>query len=244
VSPKPLPVWIIGVIVLMRVLLITTPQAEETTDLWYLMSSYEDQKITTEDLADFLTAHGYQATPHENYVAANVPGKKLYLVPNGASQGLADVYLIPPRKTGENANIDKHDDSILSNAASKLTRVPGSLDIKEGVTYTKTNNREFTNAVRKAALFPIAPYGMCFEGSKRMGRIYADLGYNVMYMYNPDNPKGQGHEWILVKDEAAENTWQAVDSYYGTMDMTDYYYAPYSFPKHDNINLIMPQLIV
>lgn len=243
-SPRSFPVWIIGVMVLMRVLLIITPQAEETTDLWYLMSSYEDQKITTDDLADFLTAHGYQAAPHENYVIANVPGKKLYLVPNGASPGLADIYLIPPGKTGENANIDKLHDGISSNDAPNLIRVPGSLDIKKEVTYTKTNNREFTNVVRKAALFPITPYGMCFEGSKRMGRIYADLGYNVMYMYNPDDPKGQGHEWILVKDEAAENTWQAVDSYYGTMDMTDYYYAPYSFPKHDDINLIMPQLIV
>jgi len=85
---------------------------------------------------------------------------------------------------------------------------------------------------------------MCFEGSKRMGRIYTNLGYNVMYMYNPDNPPGQGHEWILVKDTTTEDMWQAVDSYYGTMDGSDYYYAPYSFPKSDDINLIMPKLIV
>ena len=234
----------IGVLVLVRVLLIYSPQAEETTDLWYLVSGYEDQKMTTEDLADFLTAHGYQATPHENYVSTSVPGKKLYLVPNGVSLGLADIYLIPPGKTGKSSNIGMSHSDESSHDVSELTRVGYSLEIKKGMTYVKTNNLEFTNAVRKAALFPITPYGMCFEGSKRMGRIYTDLGYKVMYMYNPDNPKGQGHEWILVKDEAAGDIWQAIDSYYGTMDGSDYYYAPYSFPKQDDINLIMPQLIV
>lgn len=241
--PRSLPIWLIGVMVLVRVLLIYSSQEEETTDLWYLVSSYENQKMTTEDLADFLTAHGYQATPHENYVSASVPGKKLYLVPNGVSQGLADIHLIPPSKTGKSVNIVKSHTSESSHNVSELTRVGYSLEIKKGATYTKTNDREFTNAVRKAALFPITPYGMCFEGSKRVGRIYTDLGYRVMYMYNPDNPKGQGHEWILVKDDAAD-MWQAVDSYYGTMDGSDYYYAPYSFPKQDDINLIMPQLIV
>lgn len=226
---------------LMSVLLIFSTQAEETTNLWYLISSYEDQKMNPDDLADFLTAHGYQATPHEGYVVASVPGKRLYLVPNGASPGLADVFLIPP---GEYANVYKPQADKSSYNALALTRVAGSLEIKKDVTYTKTSNREFSNAVREATLFPVTPYGMCFEGSKRMGRIYTDLGYRVVYMYNPDNPPGQGHEWILVNEEAAKDAWQAVDSYYGTMDLSDYYYAPYSFPKQDDINFIIPQLMV
>jgi hypothetical protein len=239
VTLRSLPIWIIIILILARVLLIYSSQAEETTDLCFLISSYEDQRMTNADLADFLTAHGYQATPHEgSYVVTSLPEKKLYLVPNGAEQGLADIYLIPP-KVAENANIDKS-----SNDLSALSRAPYSLDIKKGITYSKTNNIEFANAVRRDAIFPITPYGMCFEGSKRMGRIYSDLGYKVMYTYNPDNPKGQGHEWILVKDEASGDLWQAVDSYYGPVDGSDYYYAPYSFPKSDDINLIIPQLIV
>lgn len=243
-TSKSLPIRIIGALILIRLLLICAAQAEETTDLWYLMSSYEDQKMTPEDLANFLTAHGYQATLQDNCVATNVPGKRLYLVPNGASLGLADIYLIPPSKNGKSANIDKIRADKSSYDASRLTRAAYSLNIKREVTYTKTNNLEFTNSVRKESLFPVTPYGMCFEGSKRMGRIYTNLGYNVMYMYNPDNPPGQGHEWILVKDTTTEDMWQAVDSYYGTMDGSDYYYAPYSFPKSDDINLIMPKLIV
>lgn len=234
---------IIGVVILAWALLAASPQAEETNDLWYLISSYEDTKMTTDDLATFLTAHGYQASPQGNYVTASVSGKKLYLKPNGASQGLADVFLIPPSGADKISDADEPHQRE-SNDASALTRVANSLEIKKGITYAKTNNREFINGVREAALFPVTPYGMCFEGSRKMGRIYTDLGYDVMYMYNPDNPKGQGHEWILVKDGKDKDLWQAVDSYYGTMDDSNYYYAPYSFPRQDHINYIMPQLIV
>ena len=49
------------------------------------------------------------------------------------------------------------------------------------------------------------------------------------------------YEDTLVEDDKTTNTWQAVDSYYGIMDISDYYWAPYSFPKYDDIKLIPPQ---
>lgn len=209
----------IGWLALIMILLITPTNAEGSADLSQLVNSYEDQKMSAEDLAIFLTAHGYHAVPHEDYVVASASGKELYIVPNGASKGLADIFQVPPSETGE-----------------ELVGVADHIDIGMGATYAKTNNREFVNAVRNAALFPIAPSNEFLEGSKRMGRIYTDLGYTVVYMYNPDYAKGQGYKWILVKDEAAENTWQAVDSYYGPVDGSDYYYAPYSSSKPDDLN--------
>lgn len=242
--PRSLPAWMIVVLGLMKILLIFAAQANEVTDLWFLISSYEDQKLTPNELADFLTAHGYQAAPHGTYVTVSVSGEKLYLVPNGAAPGLVDIYLTQPSQNHKSADIYGSPSHKPSSEALAFTRVAGSLEIKRDATYARAENTEFKDAVREAALFPITPYGMCYEGSKRMGRIYTDLGYVVEYMYNPDNPPGQGHEWIMVEDKAAKDEWQAVDSYYGATDSIDYYYAPYSFPKQGDIYLIMPQLIV
>lgn len=237
--PRFIPIWIVGVLVFLRILLIFSCNAEVATDLWFLVSSYEDPKINSYDLAMFITAHGYQATPREDYVAMTISGKEFYLAPNDASPGLADILMAPPKRSEKT-----HPDDTARESKSQPVRVSYSLEIKKDTTYTKTNSREFRETIRNAALFPLTPYGMCFEGSSRMGKIYTSLGYNLVYMYNPDNPPGRGHEWVLVEDDKTGNTWQAVDSYYGIMDISDYYRAPYSFPKHDDIKLILPQWVI
>jgi hypothetical protein len=236
VIPRYTLIWIVGVLIFLGILLTFSCNAEETTDLWFLVSSYEDTQMSSYDLAMFLTAHGYRATPREAYVTMTISGKEIYLAPNEASPGLADILMAPPKRSEEFHSNDK---SIKSK--SELVRASYSLEIKKDTTYAKTNNRDFKETIRNAALFPLTPYGMCFEGSSRMGKIYTSLGYNVIYMYNPDNPKGRGHEWVLVENDKTTNTWQAVDSYYGIMDGNDYYWAPYSFPKYDDIKLILPQ---
>jgi hypothetical protein len=236
VIPRYILIWIAGVLIFQGILLTFSCNAEETTDLWFLVSSYEDPKISSYDLAIFLTAHGYQATPREAYVAITISGKEFYLDPNGASPGLADILMAPPKRSDET-----YPSAGASESKSQLARASNSLEIKKDTTYVKTNSREFRETIRNSALFPLTPYGMCFEGSSRMGRIYTRLGYNVIYMYNPDNPKGRGHEWVLVEDDKNGDSWQAVDSYYGIMDLNDYYRAPYSFPKHEDLKLILPQ---
>lgn len=234
--PRYILIWMVGVLIFLGILLIFSCNAEETTDLWFLVSSYEDTQISSYDLAMFLTAHGYQATPREAYVAMKISGKEFYLAPNEASPGLADILMAPPKRSEETHSSDK-----ASESKSQPIRASYSLEIKKDTTYAKSNSREFKEGVRNAVLFPLTPYGMCFDGSSRMGKIYTSLGYHVMYMYNPDNPKGRGHEWVLVEDDNNGNSWQAVDSYYGIMEINDYYWAPYSFPKYDDIKLILPQ---
>jgi hypothetical protein len=65
------------------------------------LSSYEDIGITVKDLAFFMKNHGYNAQPHDTYVAPKLlsSGKEVYLTPNGASPGLADLWMTPPTKS-------------------------------------------------------------------------------------------------------------------------------------------------
>jgi hypothetical protein len=62
----------------------------DTSDLKELISSNEDVRINTQDLAFFLAFHGYNVVPKEGYVELNLNGKILKLVPNGAEPGLCD----------------------------------------------------------------------------------------------------------------------------------------------------------
>ena len=80
-------------------LLVSCCSGAEENDLWLLISSYEDIGITVKDLAFFLETHSYNAEPHDTYVTVKFSGgKEVYLTPNGASPGLADLWMTPPTK--------------------------------------------------------------------------------------------------------------------------------------------------
>jgi len=210
----------LSIFVLAIALFLQSSCANEENDLWLLISSYEDFGITPNDLATFLTAHGYNARLIKSYVTVKFSGgKEVYLTPNGASPRLADLWMTAPEKS------------------IGPVRVSFDEAIKKDVTYAMSSNPVFVKSISRSVLFPLSPLGMCYEGSKQMGIIYTGLGHNIMYMFNPNNT---GHEWVLVED-GSTNTWLAVDSYYGVMTTGDYYTAPYSFQQFDLLDLVNPQ---
>jgi len=214
------PIGRLSVLVLILSLLQESSYANEENDLWLLISSFEDIGISANDLAAFLIAHGYNAKPTKTYVIVTFSGgKKAYLNPNGGYPGLADLWMIPPEK---------------SSGPFKLV-YDGA--IKKNATYAMSSNLEFVKSISRSVLFPLVPLGMRYDGSKQLGIIYTGLGYNATYMFLPNNP---GHEWVLVED-GSTNTWLAVDSYYGVMTSSDYYTAPYSFPRFELLDLVNPQ---
>jgi len=210
----------LSIFVLAIALFLQSSCANEENDLWLLISSYEDFGITPNDLATFLTAHGYNARLIKSYVTVKFSGgKEVYLTPNGASPRLADLWMTAPEKS------------------IGPVRVSFDESIKKDVTYAMSSNPVFVKSISRSVLFPLSPLGMCYEGSKQMGIIYTGLGHNIMYMFNPNNT---GHEWVLV-EVGSTNTWMAVDSYYGVMTTGDYYTAPYSFQQFDLLDLVNPQ---
>jgi hypothetical protein len=205
-------------------LLIAYCSGTEENDLWLLISSYEDIGITVKDLAFFLETHGYNAEPHDTYVTVKLSsGKEVYLTPNGASPGLADLWMIPPTKP------------------SVPVRIIPTEAIKKNLTYVKATNPDFIKAVTRTLIFPVAPLGMCFEGSQQVAKTYSSFGYNITYMYDPSAGEyTQGHLWVSVEDKDRRGKWLAVDSYYGVMTDDVYYTAPYSFDDIKYLDSINP----
>lgn len=172
------------------------------------------------DLDKFLIAYGFNAKPEGSHVIVILSGgEKVYLTPNGGASGLADLWKNPPKEINE---------PIRLNYANS---------IKKNATYHRSYNLDFIKSVSRTIGFPITPRGMCKEGSEQLGRIFGGLGYNVTYMYTPNNP---GHEWTLIEDDSL-NTWLAVDSYYGVMNDSDFYTASYSFPNPDYLEFVNPR---
>jgi len=57
------PIRKLSIFMLAIALFLQSSCANEENDLWRLISSYEDFGITPNDLATFLKAHGYNASP-------------------------------------------------------------------------------------------------------------------------------------------------------------------------------------
>jgi hypothetical protein len=205
-------------------LFVTYCSGTEENDLWLLLSSYEDIGITVKDLAFFLETHGYSAQPQDAYVSVKFSsGKEVYLTPNGAEPRLADLWMTTPSKP------------------SGPIKVIATGAIKINTTYARTTNADLIKAVSRYAIFPVAPLGMCFEGSQQVAKIYSSFGYNITYMYDPSaGGYNQGHLWVLIEDKDIREKWLAVDSYYGSMTDNEYYMAPYSFADIKYLDSINP----
>ena len=207
------------------VLFISCCSGTEENELWLLLSSFEDLGITVKDLAFFVVAHGYNAEPtNDAYVTVKLSsGKEIYLTPNGASPGLADLWMTPPTQN------------------SVPVRIIPTEAIKKNLTYDKATNPDFIKAVTRTLIFPVAPLGMCFDGSQSLAKTYSSFGYNICYMYDPSaGGYTQGHLWVTVEDKDQHGKWLAVDSYYGVMTDDVYYTAPYSFNDIKYLDSINP----
>jgi hypothetical protein len=217
------PIYAIYTIAVLS-LLVAYCSGTEENDLWLLISSYEDIGITAKDLAFFLETHGYNAQPNSTFVTVKFSsGKEVYLTPNGAEPRLADLWMTPPTKP-----------------SGPIKVIPTGA-IKINITYAKTTNADFVKTISRYAIFPIAPLGMCFEGSQQAAKTYGSFGYNITYMYNPSaGGYNQGHLWILVEEKDHHEKWLAVDSYYGSMIDDEYYIAPYSFDEIKYLDSLNP----
>lgn len=216
-------------LIILSILMLSLNSASamgEANDLWFLLSTHEDAKLTLEDLAEFLTENGYNAKPNGSYLTVALSqNEEVYLTPNGLYPGLADMWQTSPE------NIPTEPVLVTCSYQKRCGD-----NIKKNITYRRTSNEKFVEDISKSASFPIAENGWCCEGSRKAGQIYRDLGYNVTYMFDPTE---RGHQWVLVED-GSTNTWLAVDSCYGIMDDSDYYTAYYSFPEIDDLDLVNP----
>lgn len=210
--------------ILLFIFLFSFPShAGEENDLWLLLSSYEDIGITVKDLAFFLATHGYNAEPYDSYVAIKFSdGREVYLTPNGGAARLADLWMEPP-----------------TEKSGPIQVIPtGAIHVN--VTYNKTDNADFIKTVSRYTMFPVAPLGMCYDGSSQLSEIYKSFGHNVIFLYDPSGFDYQGHLWVAVEDDHSDK-WLAVDSYYGVMDDDYYYFAPYSFEEFKYLDSINPK---
>ena len=211
--------------ILLFALLISSCGATEENNLWLFLSSYEDVGITPKDLAFFLATHGYDAEPSGSYVTVKLSdGNTVYLTPNGASQRLADLWMTPPTEP------------------SGPVAVISADAVRADATYAKSDDPEFLKTISRYLIFPVAPLGMCYDGSQELEKAYRNFGYNVTYMYDPEGFDQQGHLWVIVEDKSKSDAWLAVDSYYGVVTKDDYYYkAPYSFDDFKYLDSVNPK---
>jgi hypothetical protein len=87
-------VWvrvIIQIIILIGILHTASASGSDISELRRLVSSFEDPKITVQDLAFYLITHNYDATPKDGYVELQLDGESYRFVPNGNAPGLCDI---------------------------------------------------------------------------------------------------------------------------------------------------------
>lgn len=73
---------------------ISQAQADDLTQLQGLVTSFEDPKMSADDLAFYLITHNYNARPMDGYVQVQLNGAQYRLVPNGDGPGLCDISQI------------------------------------------------------------------------------------------------------------------------------------------------------
>jgi hypothetical protein len=64
---------------------------EGISGLKSLLTSFDDRRIDSQDLAFFLVTHNYDATPVGSKVELKMNEKVYFLVPNGDRPGLCDI---------------------------------------------------------------------------------------------------------------------------------------------------------
>ena len=75
---------------------ISTAASAESDDLdslRNLITSFEDTRLTSTDLAFFLATHNYDAVPRGDHVDLFLEGTLYRLVPNGNAPGLCDIVI-------------------------------------------------------------------------------------------------------------------------------------------------------
>lgn len=86
-------VWIriIQIIILIGIVHTASASGNDIFELRGLLSSFEDPKITVQDLAYYLITHNYDAVPKDDYVELQLDGECYRLVPNGNAPDICDI---------------------------------------------------------------------------------------------------------------------------------------------------------
>jgi predicted small secreted protein len=82
---------IMAACILMAFMNTASAIGEDISDLKNLISSNEDTRMNSQDLAFFLATHNYNAVPREDYVELNLNGIIYKLIPNSEKPGLCDI---------------------------------------------------------------------------------------------------------------------------------------------------------
>ncbi len=88
-------IWVsrtIQIVILMGLLLhAASASSSDISTLRGFISSFDDPKMTVQDLAFYLVTHNYDAAPRDGYVELKLNGEACRLVPNGNAPGLCDI---------------------------------------------------------------------------------------------------------------------------------------------------------
>ena len=82
---------IMAACILMACMNTASAASEDISDLKKLISSNEDTRMNSQDLAFILATHNYRAVPRDGCVEVDLNGQICKLVPNGNEPGLCDI---------------------------------------------------------------------------------------------------------------------------------------------------------
>ena len=83
--------FIIPIFILIGLLHAALASGNDISELRERLFSFEDSKITVQDLAFYLVTHNYDALPRDGYVELQLDGQSYRLVPNGNAPGVCDI---------------------------------------------------------------------------------------------------------------------------------------------------------
>jgi hypothetical protein len=78
-------------IIILLALPTVSAAGNSLSELKSSISSFDDPRMGTEDLAFYLASHGFDATPNGNCVEIDLGGHIYKLTPNGSAPGLANM---------------------------------------------------------------------------------------------------------------------------------------------------------
>jgi hypothetical protein len=82
---------IMAACILMTCMNTACAASEDISELKKLISSNEDTRINSQDLAFFLATHNYGAVPKDDCVEVELNGRICKLIPNGNEPGLCEI---------------------------------------------------------------------------------------------------------------------------------------------------------
>lgn len=91
INARAISVGIILILLALVTLSEASASADEISQIRALVTSFDDPKMSANDLAFYLITHNYDAKPVDGYVELQVDDSVYRLTPNGDRPGLCDI---------------------------------------------------------------------------------------------------------------------------------------------------------